>query len=353
MADPSKTERATPRRRQETRQKGQVSKSNEINSAVIILAVFFALRLSGQSIIYEIEALFTSIYSNLGSTSLTPESLSAIFASVLMVMVRILAPIFLVVVVVSFIASIGQVGFLLSLESLKPSLNKINPISGAKNLFSPRSLMELVKSMIKLLIFGYIGYSVTMKNLPMIIQLIDMDLGQILVTMAEVAYEIGVKIGVALFVLAAFDYAYQRYEHEKSMKMSKQEIKDEIKQAEGDPKIKGKIKRKQLQMAISRMIQEVPKADVIITNPIHLAVALRYEPDSMAAPRVVAKGARLMAERIKEIASIHNIPIIEDRLLAQSLYKTCEPGEEIPASLFKAVAEILAYVYQISRKKAM
>ncbi|HDP69290.1 MAG TPA: flagellar biosynthesis protein FlhB [Actinobacteria bacterium] len=351
MADPSKTEKATPKKRQEARKKGQVAKSPELNSGVIILAVFLGLKAFGPSMLSNIKYLFEKSFTSLNTTILTPENVPNIFFSLLILFAKMLLPIFAIVVVASFIVGFGQVGFLLSFEALAPKLSKVNPIKGLKNLFSPRSFVELIKSFIKLIILGYIGYSVAIKNIPNIINLMDMDINQILGVLAGIAYEIGIKVGIAILILAIFDYIYQRYEHEKGLRMSKYEVKEEMKSAEGDPKIKGKIRRKQMEMAMRRMMLEVPKADVVITNPIHLAIALKYDPKTMSAPKVVAKGARLIAEKIKEIANEHKIPIIEDKMLAQSLYRSAEEGQEIPLNLYQAVAEILAYVYQINQRR--
>jgi len=353
MADPGKTEKATPKRRQESRKKGQVAKSTELNSAIIILAVFFGLKTFGSSILCTLKSLSEEIFTSLNSTIITPENLPSFFLYLLMLFAKMLLPIFIIVLITGLTVGFGQVGLLLSFESLKPSLDKLNPINGVKNLFSARSFVELIKSFIKLIILGSIGYSVATKNFSNLIKLMDSDINQILIILSGIAYEIAIKIGIALFILAIFDFAYQKYEHEKSMRMSKHEIKEEYKQSEGDPKIKAKIKQKQRQMAMQRMMLDIPKADVIITNPTHLAIALKYDTNVMAAPKVVAKGARLIAEKIKEIAAEHKIPIVEDRMLAQTLYRSTDVGQEIPMNLYQAVAEILAYVYQISRKKAI
>ncbi len=353
MAKQEKTEKATPKRRSEARRKGQVARSVELNSALVLLATFWTIKAMAPYMLATLTDLIRTTFLTAGSTTLTQENLGPLFLSVLVTYVKLAGPIIGVASFVGVAVSFGQVGAKITLKQVSPKLDKLNPLNGFKRLFSPRSLVELIKSVLKIILVGYVGYSVLVKNYSSLIGLIDMDLAQTLRALGEIAYELGMRTGTALLILAIFDYAYQKYSFERSLRMTKQEVKEEIRQAEGDPKIKSKIKKKQFELAMSRMMQEVPKADVIITNPIHLAVALRYDSEEMNAPKVIAKGQRLVAERIKEIAEAHRIPIVEDVFLAQSLYRSVEIGREVPLELYKAVAEVLAYVYQLSVRRAV
>lgn len=350
MPADGRTEKATPKRRQDVRKKGQVAKSMEVNSALIILAIFIALKAFGAGVVDNLSDMMRFFLQSPASFELNEQTVHVLFFNLSVLFLKMILPIALVALIVGVVASIAQVGFLFTAKPLIPDMKKLSPISGAKRIFSTRALVELIKSLAKVAIVVYLAYSIVRDRYVDIMHTIDMDIWQSMGTLGSVAYEIGVKTSIALLIIAAFDYIYQRYSHEKSIKMTKQEIKEEYKQSEGDPYIKSKIKQKQAEMARSRMMQAVPTADVVITNPIHLAIALKYDPDTMGAPTVVAKGQRLVAEKIKEIAKEHNIPVVEDKPLAQALFKSADIDQEVPYDLYKAVAEILAYVYQISKK---
>lgn len=350
MGKDGKTEKATPKRRGEVRKKGQVAKSMEINSALIILAIFIALRTFGQGIFEGLSDLMRFFLQSPSSYELNEKIVSTLFLNLTLIFLKMVLPMVMIALIIGVIANIVQVGFLFTTKPLVPDLKKLNPLPGLKRLFSPKALVDLFKSVAKITIVGYIAYSIVRDRYYDIIQTIDMDLWQVMSVFGSISYEVGIKVGTALLIIALFDYVYQRYAFEKSIKMTKQEIKEESKLSEGDPKTKARIRRKQTEMAVKRMMQAVPTADVVITNPIRLAIAVKYDSATMGAPKVVAKGQRLIAEKIRNIASEHNVPIVEDRFLAQSLYKTVEVDQEIPYDLYKAVAEILAYVYQINRK---
>jgi flagellar biosynthetic protein FlhB len=245
------------------------------------------------------------------------------------------------------VGNIGQIGFEIHGEPLRPKLAKLNPISGVKRLFSLKALVDLAKSIIKILIIGGIAYGFIKSQMEGFPPLMQQGVGQILLFIAQAAFKILFLVCLALILLAFLDFIYQRWQHEEDLKMTKQEVKDERKQVEGDPKVKGRIRKAQLEMAARRMMEAVPEADVVITNPSHLAVALKFEASQMHAPTVIAKGAGHIAERIKEVARNHQVPIVEDKPLAQTLFKMVEIGEFIPEELYRAVAEILAYVYRI------
>jgi flagellar biosynthetic protein FlhB len=248
------------------------------------------------------------------------------------------------------LANYVQVGALFAPQLIKPDLNKINLFKGLQRLFSLQSWVELLKSVCKLLIIGWVAAATIQKELPEIVPLLDKALPDIMAYMFRVSLAIFFKAVLAMFALAALDYFFQRYRYEKRLRMSPQEMKEEYKQTEGDPLIKSRIRSIQREMARRRMMAEVPQADVVITNPTHLAVALRYRNQEMVAPQVVAKGAGLVAEKIKETARRHGIPLVENKPVAQILFKNVDLGQFIPPGAYQVVAEILAYVYRLKNK---
>jgi len=240
---------------------------------------------------------------------------------------------------------------LFTLEPLKPKFNRLNPIRGFQRLMSMQGLVELAKAALKLTVVGYVTYGTLRDNFGVLLQSLEQSPLKAATDIWRILYNVALKVCMLLLVVAVLDLYYQRYQHRKSLRMSKKEVKDEIKQQEGNPQIKGKIRQRQRQIAMRRMMQEVPKADVVITNPTHYAVALRYDARTMSAPVVVAKGEGFIAARIKEIAKEHNVAIVENKPLAQALYRTVEIGEVIPAKLFQAVAEVLAFVYRLRQNR--
>ncbi|WP_435921233.1 flagellar biosynthesis protein FlhB [Paenibacillus sp. DYY-L-2] len=345
-----KTEKATPKKRQDERKKGQVAKSQELAGAVVLLASFLCLMVFGGYIKERLVALFTDVFYHRLTTDVTSENVMTMFGEYAVQILLLLAPIFLVVIVMGVVSNYIQVGFLLTGEPLKMKFNKLDPIQGFKKIFSMRSLVEFLKSVLKIVIIGYLVYSTLWGERSQISKLSQIPVEEVFHYTAKLTMNLGLKIGIALFVLSVFDYIYQRYEYEKGMRMSKQDIKDEYKKMEGDPLIKGKIRERQRRMALQRMMQEVPKADVIITNPTHFAVALKYDGSQMEAPQVVAKGQDFVALRIKEIAKEHGVVTIENKPLARALFQRAEIGDTIPGDLFQAVAEVLAYVYKLQGK---
>jgi flagellar biosynthetic protein FlhB len=261
----------------------------------------------------------------------------------------LVAPLFAVMVVVALGINVAQVGFKISTKSLEPKLDKLDVIKGLKRFISTKSLVDLVKSVLKLVIIGYVAYKGISHEFISFFDLPDMTIAQIAISMGELALWLGLKIGAVILAIAILDYMFQRYEFEKSIRMSKHDIKDEHKDTEGNPLIKSRTRQLQRDMARNRMMEEVPKADVVITNPTHVAVALQYDVEASNAPIVIAKGERLVAQKIKEIAREHNIPVIEDRPLARALFKLCDVGQMVPANLYRAVAEVLAYVYRLKK----
>ena len=350
--DPDKTEEATPKRKQEARKKGQISKSTDLNAAVVLFGLFILLNSLGGWAFSELFSYFQKSFSAGQLTqTLTAARLNRLLLQHTFYLAKIFLPLGLGGMGLGLLVNFIQVGSLFTLEPLKPSLKRINPLNGLQRLFSAHSLVELVKALVKLVIVVYFTYA-TVKNRIFILN--QSLLQEPLVTMEAlwgILFQMAVKICSILLVFAVFDYAYQRWEHKKNLRMSKREIKDELKQSEGNPQVKRKIRQRQLQMATRRMMQEVPKADVVITNPTHYAVALRYDPGVMSAPVIVAKGEGLIAAKIKEVAMENGVVIVENKPLAQTLYKTVEIGATIPEKLFQAVAEVLAFVYRLKQRR--
>lgn len=342
-----KTEKPTPKKRSDARKEGQVLQSREINTAVVLFLLFWGLSKFGNHMLNQLMGLTTTIYKNYlfheGIFNL--EGIRLLFLKIMLTTAIIVMPITAIALFSGLIISYAQVGFLFNPKAIQVKLNKLNPIEGFKRLFSKRSLVELFKSLVKIFIVGYVVYSYVMKEVVHIIKLPDSEINSTVAYLGDLVVRTAFRACGVLIVLSVFDFFYQWREHENNLKMSKQEIKEEFKQAEGDPKIKSKIKEKQRQMAMSRMMSEVPKADVIITNPTHYAVGIKYEKDLYDAPYVLAKGQDLVAQNIKEIAKENDVPIVENKTLARTLYSNVEIGQVIPEELYKSVAEILAYVY--------
>lgn len=345
-----KTEKATPRKRQEVREKGQVAKSSDAVAAIVLLALFLVLSLAGA---YERDGLLRMLaraLSDYAAAPLTIDSLHAIFLDWLRHAALLLAPFFAAAVLAAGLANFLQVGVLFTAEPLKIDGNRLNPVQGIKRLFSLRAIVELLKSVLKAGIIGAVVFMLLLGGWDELTALAARPPAAMLAIVGALTVKMGLYAAAALLFLALFDYLYQRFEFERNIRMSKQDIKDEFKKTEGDPLIKSRIKQRQREMAMRRMMQEVPNADVVITNPTHYAIALKYEDGKMEAPVVVAKGADYVALKIKEIAKANGVVTVENRPLAQALYRQTDVGDMIPETFFKAVAEILAYVYRLKRK---
>ncbi len=348
-----KTESATPKRRREARQNGQVLKSQEVNTAVILIVMFFALQTLGLDIIKRLAAFITSFISP--ETMIKPLSavdIPPLFMNVIYEFTLTILPILAVAMLIGVVINILQVGFLFTTKPLRPKFSKLNPINGFKNMFSMNSLVELMKSILKVAILGVIIYNEYIRNMVFFTQMMRLDLLVSAKKVFEMIFSLAFQTGLAFAVLAAADYLFQRWKFEKDLKMSKQEVKDEWKLSEGSPEIKGKIKQKQREMSMMRMMQAVPQADVVITNPTQYAIALEYDSSGPRAPKVIAKGKDFVAARIKEIAREAGVEIVENKPVAQALYVYCEVGDEIPADMYQAIAEILAYVYRLKNNPA-
>ncbi|MGN7453808.1 flagellar biosynthesis protein FlhB [Paenibacillus pasadenensis] len=342
-----KTEDATPKKKQEARNKGQVAKTQELGGAFIILFVFGSFYMLGGFYKERIYRLFGSLFNDWLQMTLSDGNTMSLFYDVMVQILILIAPILLLVFIAGLIVNYAQIGFLFTGEPLKPDFKKLDPIKGLKNIFSARSLVEFLKSILKLTVVGFLVFSAIWGEWDRILLLAHVPVEQIFRFTAGLVLKLGLQFGALLIVIGVLDYFYQRYEHEKSLRMSKQDIKDEYVKTEGNPLIKGKIKERQRRMALQRMMQEVPKADVVITNPTHFAIAIKYEGGKMEAPVILAKGMDYVALRIKEIAKENGVMTMENRPLARALYDRAEIGDTIPADLFQAVAEVLAYVYKL------
>lgn len=344
-----KTEEATPKRRQEARQKGQVARSTEVNSVLVLIGVFAGLKFFGSYLYQETSTFMRTWFMQVASQDITIMITYRLFLTATLLFIKLVLPIMITALIVGLIANFLQVGILFSAEALRINLDAINPINGFQRIFSKRAIAELLKSVVKIGVVGYVAYKFILEQMYFLPTLMHYDLHNSLSKTGELTFILAMKIALVLGIMAVFDFVYQRWEYNQSLKMSKQEIKDEYKLSEGDPKIKAKIKERQRMMAMRRMMQEVPKADVVITNPTHFAVALKYDMKTMGAPILIAKGQDLTARRIKEIALENGVTLVENKPLAQTLFKTTEIGDVIPAELYQAVAEVLAYVYKIKR----
>ena len=345
-----KTESATPKKRQDARKKGQVAKSNELPGAFILFFTFLSLLMFGGFFKDHFFKIFRVIFTDYLLSDVSVQNVTTLFGHLMIEGVILLSPIFAVTMFIALLGNYLQIGLLFTGDPLLMKFSKINPLEGAKKIFGLRSVVEFLKSMLKVTVVGVVVYITLSGQIKQIMTLSHLSLENTLSFVASITVKLGITIGLILVVLAVFDYIYQKYEHEKSLKMSKQDIKDEYKKSEGDPLIKGKIKERQRKLAMQRMMQEIPNADVVITNPTHYAIALKYNASAMEAPKVIAKGKDYLALKIREIAKENNIVMMENKPLARALYNQVELGDSIPADLFQAVAEVLAYVYKIKGK---
>ena len=353
MADDSfqeRTEKASPRRRQKAREEGRVARSTELNSALMICLGFLTLFAMGPYMAGQSKLLMQYTMANAPSIAISDPTFVRTFGDNVVKFFLILMPAMAAMVIIALGANVAQVGFKITPKAMEPKLDKLDVVKGLKRLVSVRSMVTGVRDTIKLLVIGFVAYKILRSEFDGFFLLPDMGVSQLALTMSKLALSVALKIGAVILVIAAFDYAYQKYEFEKSIRMSKQEMKDEFKETEGNPQLKARVRQIQREMSRRRMAQDVPTADVVITNPTHIAVALKYDPDQMSAPFVVAKGERLVAQKIKEIALEHDVPVIEDRPLARALFKMCDIGQAVPAQLYRAVAEVLAYVYRLRGK---
>jgi flagellar biosynthetic protein FlhB len=305
------------------------------------------LRYWGMNLVSTMETTVRASFQHLTQPDLTTETVMAAMTTFSLELAKLLGPVFAVMIAVGVIANLAQVGFIFTLHPLKPDFSRLNPLEGAKRLISTRSLVELVKSIAKLSIVAFVVWKIVEGKLTLFLMLPRMTWQAGIGTVVGTVFDVAIWAASVLFLLALIDYGYQRFSFDRSIRMSREEIKEEYKQTEGNPVIRQRVRQLQRAVAQRRMMQAVPKADVVITNPTHFAVALQYDAKTMRAPRVVAKGADLLAQQIKKVAAENGVPMMENRPLAQALYKQCEIGHEVPADLYAAVAELLAFVYRL------
>ena len=349
FAGGEKTEEPTAKKRADARKKGQVGRSQELNTAFVLLVGFFTLKLLWDSIYLSIASYTTYVFTNLNQ-SVDTENIIHIFIGIIVVLAKTAFPVMFAIMLIGLAINFFQVGLNFNTESIEFKLDKLNPINGFGRIFSKRSLVELAKSFFKILVIGFFLYRFIHEQILAMPQFMFFDLTTSLALVAEIIFQMAFIVIGVIMIMALMDYGYQKWQTTQDLKMTKQEVKDEMKQSEGDPQIKGKIRQKQRQMAMARMMKEVPKADVIVTNPTHYAIALSYQ-QGMSAPLVVAKGQDLVAQRIKEIAREARVPIIENKPLARAIYAAVQIGDAIPQELYQAVAEVLAYVYRLKHAR--
>ena len=351
--DSEKTEAATPRRKQEAREEGNIVRSQDLTAAATLLGTVILLNMFGMHMLASMKVTVETMLSSAHATNATrADDLVGMFSYGLRLAIAGAAPLLLSIAGITLIAAISQVGFILTGKPLMPQFSRLSPLSGVKKLFDARAGVRLIMSLAKVAVIASVAGWVIYDDLPQILILTDLEIGPLFAASCELVYALALKLALLLVALALLDYAFQFWQHGKDLRMSKQEIKEEMKRMEGDPLIKQRRSRVARQLAMQRVGQAVPQADVIVTNPTHFAVALKYDSKTMRAPKVVAKGADFLALHIRQLAAAHGVPIIERKELARALYANVEPGQEVPAEFYNAVAEILAYVYRIGGRKS-
>jgi len=351
-----KTERATPRRREKERDRGNIAKSQDFTSSLMLTLSVTLIFAMGNNMLSSMESMLTRAFNALNPNNIPDDDIVSVMSPYFQDFISIVALFFILLVIGAIVILRFQTGSLFAKEALKPNFQKLSPSSAIKallnkiNIFKPRQMVELIKSLIKTMIVAYVGFSVIMKRRDDLFSLIGADTSTGFSVVGSVILQLMISICIILLIIGILDRQYQTYEYEKSIKMTKQEVKDEMKDIEGDPKIKGKIRAFQMKIMQQKMMAKVPMADVVVVNPTHYAVALMYDPSKVPAPVVVAKGVDFVAFKIREIAKNNGIPIVENKPLARSLYKLVEVDNVIPAELYVAVAEILQYVYTQKNK---
>ncbi len=344
-----RTEEPTPQRREDFRKRGQVAQTREFSSVLLLFCGVLIIWLMSRFLFMQLFDIFNyALGDNLVSAVRHGDVLAAIRLAFTRAMIIVL-PVAFAFWLMGFVSSLLQIGFLYNEEALQLRWDRLDPVQGLKRIFSLRSLMEGLKALLKVGVILGIAYLMLRDQIEMLPRLMSFSIGQIFQFLGELTIRLLAGVGFFMLVLSGVDYLFQRWQTEKEMRMTKQEVKEEVKSREGDPLVRARIKRIQREIASRRMMEEVPKADVIVTNPTHIAVALKYD-ETMVAPKVIAKGADRIAEKIKEIARKHGIPLVENKPLARAMFKTLKIGQVIPRELYTAVAEVLSYVYRLKRK---
>lgn len=346
-----KTEKPSAKKKRDERKKGHVAKSKEVVNAITFAGIIFIIASFADFIVSELKNLLQLFFTFNMLDAVNNNASQEIMIKAMMTLFKSFLPIGLIVMLLGVVGNIMQTGFFLSPEALKPKLDKLNPVNGFKNMFSMKAIGTLIKSLAIITYLGFIGYSYIKNNYFAIINAGNTYIPYLFPSIKQLVLNLMKSIMIGLVVIGSADFAYQIFTYNKQMRMTKEEVKEEFKQAEGDPKVKAQIKQRQKQMASQRMMDAVPSATVILTNPTHLSIALRYEKGVDSAPVVVAKGADLVAMKIREIAKDNDIPIIENKPLARLLFKEVEINEEIPVDMYETVAEVLRVVYKMKNKK--
>ncbi len=346
-----KTERATPRRREDARRRGQVARSMDVNGAVVLMAGLLTLSLMGPRLVAGMEGSMRDAFERIAAPgeTLTARGLETLAMSTLQTVALAILPVALVCAVVAVAANLGQVGIKPSPEALKPQPRRINPLQGAKNVFGMRMFFEGGKSILKVAVVGVIVAMTLMPKMTELAATVGTSPVQLGSELAHLVFSVAQRAAIAYLLIGFIDFAYQKWQHERGLRMTKQEVKDEFRSHELPAEVKSALRRRQMQQARARMMAAVPQADVVVTNPTHFAVALSYD-GTRPAPVVVAKGQDLIAKQIRRLAEEHDVPVIENKPLARSLHRTVEIGQMIPEELYQAVAQVLAHVYRIARR---
>jgi flagellar biosynthetic protein FlhB len=346
-----KTEAPTPKRREEAREQGNIARSPDLTAAVLMVGGMYMLRWYGTRLVTMLTSQLRTMLDHNSMSQVRTENLGALLTSSVLNIGIAIAPLLGGVMLIAILVNAAQTGLIFNPGRLALNLNALNPMAGFSRLFSGgQGLVKLGMSLMKLSLVGLMAYSAIHGKIGQIILSQEYTFVQIFGMAADIIFNIAIRVGILLFVLALFDYLWQRHRIEQSLKMSKQEVKDEMKSMEGDPRLKARRRQVATARLKAMLKKDVPKADVVVTNPTEFAVALQYDPNSMNAPKVVAKGQGYIAARIRELAIEHGIPILERKPLARALYKMCQVGQEVPEQYFSAIAEILAYVYELNGK---
>ncbi|MDR2694600.1 MAG: flagellar biosynthesis protein FlhB [Chitinispirillales bacterium] len=348
-----KEEAPSEKKRDDARKKGTVAKSTEVNSVFVLLTAIFLLRLVGPWMMREFDTHIRDYFALCSVADMSMQRLIDLSQGAIVLLIKVILPFAGAILCAGVLANVVQIGLLFTFEPMIPKLEKLNPLSGFKRIFSMRTVVETIKNILKIILIGYIAYATIKGEYEILITLADVSVMMIWQFVLASAYDIFLRTALVMLLIALADYGYQRYEHEKKLKMSHQEIKEEHKQMEGDPQVKARIRALQREMARRKMMDQVPQASVVVTNPTHLAIAMLYDESNGQAPTVVAKGKDLAALRIKKIAQENDVPIREDKLLARAMYDKVEVGSPIPEEFYMAVAEIMAWVYGLKGKKAV
>lgn len=352
-----KTEPATSKKLQDARNEGQVAKSQELNSALSLIALFIMLKIFISYIGDNLFQIFALIYNKIPDIidesigGMTPYLAAIVVNNTLIVILKILAPVFIIGFLVALLSNIFQVGWKVTGKPMKPKFSKLNPLSGFKRIISKDSMFELLKSIAKVGVITYVAYTSIRGHQDELFLVYDIPLLQVILLVGSIVLDAGLKISLVYLVLGLADWFYQKHKFKEEMKMTKQEVKDEYKNTEGNPEIKGRQRSRMREASQRRMMQNLPSADVVITNPTHYAVAIRYDASQYSAPIVVAKGEDFLAMKIKDAAKEHQIEIVENKPLARMLYANVDVGEEVPPELYQAVAEVLAFVYSLRENR--